>query len=224
MKKYCFFLATIFTLIININVFAENKCTNSEMERLKKLAEKIEFKYDYEIKEEKNNDDDFYKYAEFSIKATNLSNELKTLVVYNYYTGNYLEFNESNKGVLKGFTEGEKVNIVIKAYTNNDCVEKTVLTKTINLPYYNELSDSEICQENPNFKYCSILLEQKVSNDTFINELENTFNTEKVEEKDDGELTLSNNSYIIYIVVALFVVFIVLGILFMQKKRRKEEL
>ena len=128
MKKLKYVLFIIL-LIFTFNVKAEEDdsltkaCQTKEMSRLKEIAKKVEFDYDYTLSGDN---------VEFSINATNLNDELMVLIIKNYYTNDYREFKGEEKATLKGFDPGESVVITIKAFVPNKCSGNTILTKTIN--------------------------------------------------------------------------------------------
>ncbi len=226
MIKKIFSLLILIILSISITVRADDKCSKSEMNRLKDLASKIEFSYDYEIKENKNNEES-WKTIDFSITAINLTDELKTMIIYDMYSGNYREFTNNNehKKTLKGFHEGEKVNITIKAFTNNDCSYQTVLTKTINLPYVNSFYDNDLCQEIKDFKYCTELTEKRLTSKEYYDELNDYYlqkSIQEIIETEEGSNVKKNYTIIIIIAIGVIVVATILILLF--KKRKKDVL
>ena len=52
-KKIKIIIGVFLVFICSMNVYAEEVCESSELARLRKLAEKVDFSYDYEIKEYK---------------------------------------------------------------------------------------------------------------------------------------------------------------------------
>ena len=159
MKQYKV-LFIIMIMMLGINVKALDACTTEKMNNLKEVASKIEFNYTYEMKET-----DGYIYPEFTITATNLNEDLKALIIKDFYTLNYREFVDdgTGRGKLTGFVEGQNVTVTMKAYTVDECSTRTVLVKQVKLPYYNRYYDKEFCLTNPNFKYCSEFTEKEVT-------------------------------------------------------------
>ena len=125
------YLLLIIMALFAINVYADDTCDSNELARVKELAKKVEFDYSYVV-----NDD---ATINFSIEAVNLNRDLEVVIVEDYYNQKYREFkdNASHSNKLDGFRSGERVVITINAYVPNRCSGKTVLTKTIKLPYYN---------------------------------------------------------------------------------------
>ena len=198
MKKIIF----VMICFIELNVLALN-CSNEEIDRLKNLADQIEFKYDYQIKEEKNNDDN-YKYAEYTITAKNLSDSLKVFTSYDFEKGVNFEFNNaSSVDTLGGFSEGDNIKIYTEAYEDNGCLGNLVLTKTISLPYYNKYYDEQLCQHNQDFKYCAIMIDNKIDDDIY--------NSELVKYQEIKENNGQKNSEILLYIIAGFI--ILLGVI-----------
>ena len=163
--RYLIFIVLL--LLLQINVKAET-CSNDEFKRLKNLADKVEFTYDYEWEtfyyDEEN--DDTYRRANFTITATNLNDQLKVMVEENFLLGKYKEFvnNGSGIGSLNNFWEGSKVKITIRAFTDNECAGKILKTATVNLPSLNLTYNNniDVCNSYPNFKYCRQFLDEKI--------------------------------------------------------------
>ena len=72
MKK----IVLLILILFSFNVYADT-CDNNELKRLKDLAEKVEFSYDYEIKNEVLEDGSNFPVFNFSITANNLNEDLK---------------------------------------------------------------------------------------------------------------------------------------------------
>ena len=165
MKKVRYLLLSLL-LIVTFNVkAAESDCKKEENDRLKALANKIEFDYDYKLVDEK---------AVFSINAVNLNEDLKVLIINDYYNDDYKEFKDdgTHKATLSGFEPGKKITITIKGYVPNWCSGKTIMTKTIKLPYYNYYYDEEKCAGNEDFKYCKQLIDVNLTKSEFDKQFE----------------------------------------------------
>ena len=215
MKKY--FLLIVLFFVINVNAAT---CDKNELARLKNIAKNVEFETNYEIKEENGEET-----ADFSIIAHNLNDDLKVNYEKNFLKGNYKEFvnDGTNTGKLSGFTSGQKVNITIRAYTDNGCTTKVLLQKTVNLPYLNKnyYIFTGICENYPEFKYCKPVFDREISINEFMNEF-NLYNksSETIEEVNNEK---DNNNYIIFIVIGslilLLVIIVVFAIIYKKKKR-----
>ena len=201
MRKNKFVLLIIMVLFL-VNVDADETCTNNELTRLKELANKVDIHYDYEIKKENNGEEEFIDYN-FKIVADNLNPELKVVIPEDYYLMKYKEFkyNDSKSFTIDGFNMGEVVNVEIKAYSNNECAGKTLLTKKISMPYYNSMYNTEECKGFEDFIYCkNEIVEKEITFDEFYNQLDlfkknkesktNEEIVDIVEEKNDNNLLI----------------------------------
>ena len=212
MRKIYLLLIIVVLFSFNINV-AGAECEKEEMTRLKELARKIEFDYDYKLVNDK---------AVFSINAINLNEDLEVLIVEDYWSLNYKEFKDdgTKKGTLNNFNPGEKVVITIKGYVDNWCSGKTVLTKTVKLPYYNYFYDSEKCRGNEDFKYCKQLIDSNITKESFENEfalyLKNKENKPKEEEKEKDNTT-------IYIIIGIVSGILAIGAIIMIIRNTKKK-
>ncbi len=219
MKKIVF----IFLIIFSLNVYAVT-CDNNEFKRLKNLAEKVEFTYDYEIEKIKQEDGNIFNKYNFSITANNLNEDLKVLIIYDKYSSNKeFKYNSDKKNTIKGFFEGDKVNITIEAYTTNDCSGKVIMTKTVNIPYYNRNYDKDFCIENPSFKYCKEFTEKYISSSEYGSEMEKFFDNNQIDVKE--EIKKQDNNYLIYAIITFLAIFIfLLLIVYIVKRQRKNSL
>jgi hypothetical protein len=217
MKKIFF----VFILLLCFNVNAA-KCEKEELARLKNLAQQVEFVTEYDIK-----DKDGSKYVDFTVVAHNLNKELKVNYEKNFLTGDYKEFinDGTNVGKLSGFTSGQKIDVVIRAYTNNDCITEVLLRKKINIPYTNDnyFLFGKICNENSDFKYCSPVLDEQVSMDKFFSEFEKYTNTDANSEKTDN-INNEKNNYMVFIIIGSIIVLIIIFAIVIYKKKKKNDL
>ena len=188
------YLILIILVLLSFNVKAEDHCDKNELTRLKELARKVEFDYDYKLVNDK---------AVFSISAVNLNKDLEVLIIEDYFTLNYKQFKDdgTGKGILNNFNPGEKVVITMKGYVANWCSGKTVLTKTVKLPYYNYYYDAEKCKGNEDFKYCKQLIDSNITKESFDNEF--TLYLKNKEAKKVEEEEKEKNNTIIYIIIGI---------------------
>ena len=178
--RYLFF---IILMLLVINVKAEEKCERKELNRIRELARKVEFDYDYELVD---------GVAKFSVKAVNLNEDLKVLIIEDYYMDKYVEFkdNSTHTATIDNFNSGDKVVITIKGYVANRCSGETLLTKTIKLPYYNYFYNEDNCEGNEDFKYCKLLVDTNISQKIFDSQYtsymmnKNAVKEEKIVEED----------------------------------------
>lgn len=217
MKKLGYLLFVIL-ILITVNVKADDNCDSKELARLKELAKKIEFDYDYKLVDEK---------AVFSINAVNLNEDLKVLIIKDYYSDNYREFknNSEHKATLDNFSSGERIVVTIKGFVPNWCSGKTVLTKTIKLPYYNYYYDEEKCNGNEDFKYCKILINSNISEKEFNKQFELYLKNKEAKNTPSNEVSKNNTS--LYLMIAggvLLVAMIIILVNAIIKRRKKNML
>lgn len=240
MKKKTMFIIGLFVMFFcYINVYAADACESSELSRLRKLAEKVDFDYSYEIKELTTPGGTVNKYIEYSISAINLNDDLQVVIMEDYFANKFTEFKGDSEGkaTLKPFLEGDKVNITIYAYTENACSGKKITTKTITLPYYNKFYDlddcrlvrdydycmvkyyKEYCDDFQTFKYCQKFIDESVSQEKFDDKL-NDFRKGKYPRYFYvGDLQTDNKW--IYFVVGGGIVLIVAIFVFVNIKHKK---
>ena len=216
MKKIKY-IVLILLMVLTINVSAKgDECESAEYNRLKELAKKVEFDYDYKLIDNK---------AVFSITAVNLTDELKVLIINDYYSGDYRQFKDKgeHKGTLENFTEGEKITVTIKAYVPNWCSGKTITTKLVKLPYYNYYYDEEKCKGNEDFKYCKQLIDVKITQKDFDNQLAQFIKNREKNEQKNVEKAPEDNSELIKIIGlsagGCVVVGVIVALLIKQKKK-----
>lgn len=177
---------------INVKAVDKDECDKNELKRLKEIASKLV--YTYEFDEEKD---------KFSIIVDNITSEIRPLVIYSWDLLEYDEFKPNSSGTAKltGFKPGSKVKITTKAYVNNACSAKDVATKTVTLPYINPFINTEECKKNPEFRYCiDKLTNVNISKKTFQDEY-----ARYIKEKEKGTPTTVINNTKIYIILAIIV-------------------
>ena len=203
-------------LFLAVNVKADNMCDSKELSRLKELAKKVEFDYGYEVKDDN---------AEFYIHAVNLNEDLRVLIVKDYFNDDSREFEGEREATLNGFKSGEKVVITIRGFVANSCSGEVVLTKTIKLPYYNIFYNKDQCTGNEDFKFCKELIDVNLSKEEYHRQfklyLENKAAQHKIEQEEQED---DNTQLYIMIgagVVILSIIVVMIIILLRQRKKNK---
>ena len=224
MKKLMYLIfAFLGVLFLKINVYADT-CPKDEMERLKYLANKVEFTYDYEWKILKKVDDVKYFYPVFNITANNLNSDLKVMIENDYLSGDYQEFknNGSNSSTLKGFNYGQQINVTIRAYTDNSCSGQLITTKKVNLPYFNPYRFQEICENHLDNEYCAMFFDKNMSRELLLKKLNEMIKNDDVSNKEeDSKVTQNSYDYIyIYIIISLTLIAIITIVLVRKFKNR----
>ena len=225
MKKYwhiCFILGILLSITIPVN--AEIKCDREEKQRLKSLAEKIEFTFDYVLKDVVSETGRKAKEPIFTITATNLNRDLKVTIMEDYFMDRYREFKDGDKPTasLSGFLSGERVPITIYGFVPNGCSGQQIHKVSIKIPYYNVYSTDARCEEYPDFKYCADLLNAPVRESVFEDELKRFISEqEKVEEP---EITKKVDFVIILGIVGGVILVATIVAIIVWKRRKKYSL
>ena len=220
-------LARIFLLLlisfISVNVYALRECNKNEKQRLRDLAEKVEFLYDYKL-EDIVEDGRKITFANFSITASNLNPDLKVTIMEDYFLDKYREFKDGDNSTatLDGFKTGEKVRITIYGFVPNACSGEEILKKTIKLPYYNSFSEDERCEEYPDFKYCSDLIDNSIKESIFNDEFKRFVSVKTDDETID--IDKKNNSAVIIGVLISIISLLVVIISYILRRRKKYSL
>lgn len=225
-KNKIIILIMAFFLSLSFKVNADT-CPSSEMNRLKNLANKVDLTYDYEWKVLKKVDNVDYMYPVFYITAINLNKELKVMIENDYLSDDYLEFvdNGTGSGTLKNFNYGQTIEVTIRAFTSNDCAGKIVATKKVSLPYFNVYHYDDVCEDNKDFKYCSMFLENNISSEKFAQELEKFIkngNKNVDDASDESNIRGAFNTYLLIVGVVLIVVILLITIVIYKNKKKNE--
>ncbi len=212
------YVILIILLLLTMNVKAADDCDSKEFARLKNLAKKIEFDYEYKLVNDK---------AVFSINAVNLNPELRVLIIDDYYNDKYQEFrdNSSHTATLNNFEAGSKVIVTIKGFVPNWCSGKTVLTKTVKLPYYNYFYDEEKCSGHEDFKYCKLLIEKNITQKEFDKQYEDYLKkNEKPTEPGKEETKINWDLYLLIGGGVLIIIIIVSYVAIVKRRIKKNSL
>ena len=217
MRKVLFLLL----VLISFNVYADS-CSKEELARLKNIANQVEFEKDYEIKEENGELN-----AVFSIIAHNLNKDIKVNYENNYLLGDYKEFKNdgTNNGKLSVFSSGQKVNVTIRAYTSDGCAGKVLLQKIVSLPYINNnyYLFTGMCESYPDFKYCSPVLDEKISVDKFMNEY-NLYTNKSENNEHIVDLPKENTDNTIILIGGIVLLVIIVIFVFIFNRKRKNDI
>ncbi len=206
MKRVIYSL--VFIMFFNfLNVEALTSCKTLELERLKELANKVTFSYTYQKEDNLNIESD----VRFTITAHNLNEDLLVKI-----KDSEEKFTLENPSI-NNFLNNQVVEIEILAYTKNLCSGNLILTKTINLPFYNHFFEREECLENKDFKYCSEYGKYDITEKEFQEELEKYKINKKVDNKNPKYFL---KKYSFYVLSLLIVVLIVGGVKHKLKNKK----
>ena len=150
MKKTFFTIVVFLSFIINVNAL----CNEEEKIRLSKIANNIASNYEYDENTKT-----------FSITFTNVTKEI---VITNLTTKKM--YNEDIEFTINNLKSGTyKFNI-----TSSDinCTGETLITKYINLPYYNKYYESNECRGIEEHSYCQKWVKAEIKEETFKKKVE----------------------------------------------------
>lgn len=211
----CLLFLFLLLLTMNVNAKNDNLCEQTELKRVREIAKKVEFDYEYELVNGK---------AVFTINAINLNKELKVQIIDNEYSDDNREFKNAgnNRGSLKNFKEGERVVITITAFVPNWCSGEKVYTKVVKLPYYNYYYDEEKCKGYEEYKYCKQLIDTSITQEKFEKGLESYIENKN---KKNKEIQEDDNNKVNYIIIGAvsFVVAIGAAVLIIHNVKRIKE-
>ena len=218
MKKLFKYLVIIIFLSF-INVYAVDRCSTDEMNRLKELAKNVDIKYEYDLKIIKQEDDENIIVPRYRIQVLNYNDNLKIYYKDSSYSQTDLEsIEEITTNYL--IQEGDKLDVYIYSHTTNLCTDTMLRKITITFPYYNQYyyENKDKCQQYPEFKYCEEFKDLKEKSFTEIDEeFDNYIKSLKIANvKND----LSKYWYLL-IILLLLIIFISFIIV---KKNKKDEL
>lgn len=122
-------------------------CSYEREAELSKIATNVQFSYTYDDQ------------ANFTITMTNLTDDI---YIINNYGIRFSGTGEKTESLPSGY----KAEYTI--YSNDPaCYGEKIFTQTINLPEYNNRSNSKFCQENPDFSYCGKWIAGSISTEKF---------------------------------------------------------
>lgn len=213
---FCFFIVE--------NVSADT-CTTTELNTLKQLAYNINFSY--ELHDDTYNENHTYY---FDILATNFSDQFY-MVDMDGQQFNYMEgLEEEGLRNLRVVNEGIRYRIEIYASNATNCSGTQIMTKEINLPYYNDYSQREECVGIEDFDLCQPYYDGYIeSEEYFLEQVEKYKNgeialdTEKEEEGIFDQIInfVSSNLLIVIPVLIVLVLIIVIIIIRVIKARKR---
>lgn len=208
--KYLFvFLGSLFMFPLVSNA----ACSYERQAELSKIASNVQFSYTYDIVNGN---------PQFTVNIVNLTNDI------------YLEnTNDISRQIISGIGEktisgvnGRTMNFTIYSNDNN-CRGEKIVTKYLNIPKYNDLSNNEECKKNPNFKYCQVWADnENITIKQFETNLEE-YKTNNENQKDLQEQNIwtqikkiIEQNKIVLIISAICVAFLIVCIIYRFRKRR----
>lgn len=193
MKRILRYIFT-FVLFMSLTPLISNAdCDYTKIAELSRKASNVNITYDYEIV---NHNPNFY------VDITNVTNDI-------YIKSDY--YNEKDEVFTSNITRtyiASDITIKYYIYSNDDdCKGTLLLTKYLNIPYYNRYSETKICKNNPKFKYCALWMNTSGLTDDEFSKYFATYHDSNVvipkKEKNNNTITkiLKENYKIIIIVL-----------------------
>lgn len=213
---FCFFV------VVSVNDVSASGCTNKELNTLKQLASNI--KFSYELYDDTYNEEHTYY---FNVLAANFSKEFYFVDMdgrdFRYMSN--LEVDGTR--TLRVVDEG--ILYTLEVYTSNEtsCPNTKIVTKKIEIPYYNDYSQREECEGIEEFSLCQKYYGGYIeSEDYFLKQIEKYKNGEIEEPKErqnimDIIIEFVLNNLIIIIPVIVILIFIVVLIVIKVRKNKK---
>jgi len=226
MKKYKLFklIAILFCFFVITNVYdVHASCTNKELNTLKQLASNI--KFSYELYDDTYNENHTYY---FNILVANFGKEFYFVdmdgMEFRYMQN--LEVDGSRN--LRVVDEG--ILYSLEVYTSNEtsCPNTKIVTKKIEIPYYNDYSQREECDGIEEFSLCQKYYDGYIESEEYFLKQVNKYKNGEIEnpvEKQniiDAILEFVLNNLIIVIPVVAVLIFIIVLITIRIRKNKKK--
>ena len=211
MKKIIYAFCLFLIYFSYLNVFAIDKCTSSEMARLKELANNVKFNYNHKFEMV---DEEYHEiWSSYNFEILNFNNDLKI------YVNGKDDLIDINTFKNRDFSSGEVV-FYIYSYTNNLCTDELLKKVQIDLPLYNEYYyfNKDKCSEYPEFKFCKEFM--NISDYNF-EEIDKEF--QEYIKKEDKNNFINKDNYKLYFIIGGFSLVLIIGvsILIIIKKKGK---
>ena len=216
MKKIILFLLVVLLMPFNVNAVHEvidSRCTNNLKTTLRQEANDVVYRL-----------------------SRNESNGVILYNAYFYNLTNNLHLTDSNGNIynelkITNLKPGTSFIVYLYASNNNYCSGYKVMSKIINVPYYNPYYGSEMCDGISEYSLCSKDTNVTLSLDEFKQKI-NEYKSRKVDKEDEIVDEIIQNSgfdfigfiinykyYILLVLVPLLVVLILIMINDKNKKR-----
>ena len=148
-KKIVFKLLIGFLCFFIVPKVDAATCSTNELNTLKQLATNINFSYDL-YSEEETPDHRYY----CNIKVTNFTDKFyikdSNGFEFQYVSG----LNQNGERILRIAEEGSKVKLTIYTSISTSCPGTQILTKEIEIPYFNDYSLRDECIGIEDFSLC----------------------------------------------------------------------
>ncbi len=208
------YLLIILVSILMVTIKVEAKfCGSDDIATLKKIAEGVNISYEFINNEQEG--------KMFLITFYNIDKEIKLVAagedkitiegMYDSETGDYINTIRAKRPDVHNVVE-----MTFDVYAKDaDCYKESLRTITIKTPRYNELSDTELCKDNPNHEDCKELVD--TNEKKTLQELKENIENKKLEARK------KTKSIILYMVIGvILLVAAVFGVRYytIQKKMK----
>lgn len=211
-------------LMGSIEVVQADSCSTKELNTLKQLAHNIKITYD--LYDDTYNENHIYY---FNIFATNFSKEFY-LIDSDGQDFRYMS-NLEKDGIRKLRAVKEGSNYVLTVYTSNEtkCPNTKIVTKKVELPYYNDYSQREECEGIEDFSLCQRYYSGYIESEKYFLDQVNKYKNGELEEKPNDEnkgiisqlINFASNHLLIVIAIAIVLVAIIVFVIIKIIKSRK---
>jgi len=205
----------LLSIIVLIPYKVNATCSNNFKQQIYSSTNNISINYNL-IDEEKLSDNDKLLNNRFKVTISGLTEDIiiEDDSLHEQYS---IKKDESNP-----IPEGASLKFYY-FYNGEQCEPYLIKTKVINIPYYNEFWNDEICENLTDFKYCKKTTSIKVDYDFLKKEVDKY--KKKIENNNGIEIIDSENNIfnykLLFIIVPILIVVITgIVVLIIKKKKR----
>lgn len=207
------------------NVYAES-CSTKELNTLKQKATNI--KTSYELHDATYNESHMYY---FDILLANFGNEFYIVDLDGQEFQYITDLEKDGVRNLRVVREGTRYGYTI--YTSNEtkCPNTKIITKTIEIPYYNDYSQREECKGIEEFSLCQEYYGGLIESDDYFKQQVEKYKKGLI--KDDGQkendgifgkiISLISNNILVSCLIAVIVVIISVIVIINLVNRKKKK-
>lgn len=217
---------TILFCFFAIEVVQAESCSTKELNELRLLAKNI--KINYELYDDTYNEAHRYY---FSVSTINFGKEFY-LIDSDGQDFRYMPNLEKN-GVRDLRVVQEGINYQLTVYTSNEtsCPNTKIMTKKVEIPYYNDYSAREECKGIEDFSLCQRYYDGYIESEKYFLEQVEKYKNGEINEDNEEETTwdkvvsfISNNLLIVIPVSIVLISVIVIVIIKVIKSKRRTKI
>lgn len=205
----------VISFLFSINNLSANTCDYVEMARLKSVASNLDITYTYTY----NADLDDVKFK------INIENIKENIIIKDVAKGTMYTFNGNTNLELSGYDDNKKYQFDIYTDTT-ECSNKTLLTRYIYLPKYNQYYNDDVCGSVSDYYMCQMWYQHELSKEEFyskLNEYKKTLNIDNEEVPKETDVVSSIIDLIIdnyYFFVGFGVILILVRLIYVIKENK----